>query len=104
MKKIKVDAEGGLYIDDSKKQISELIPELLEEVVELALKDEIDFDLSGGHPIAGFFKTIQEQTKAGAEFRTEIEALSDDVIVAAEDVQHVGSGADNTAYDEDIPF
>lgn len=75
MDKIIVKEDGKLFFDNDEKQTSDLNPDILIEIINKALSDDVSFEIEGSQPLASFFRTIQEETKADAEFRKEIDAL-----------------------------
>jgi hypothetical protein len=105
MNKISVTTEGTLSIDGIETGIADLTQEKLEELVNAALEDKIEFELEGASPLAKFFKTIQDATKAGAAFRAEIDALkAGEQTVPAADLEDESSGEYDEVDDEEIPF
>lgn len=105
MDKIAVSTDGTLSINDTETGMAELTQEKLEELVNAALEDKIEFSLEGESPISKFFKTIQDATTAGAKFRTEIDALkAGEAVGVAIDSKTDASISEISVDDEDIPF
>lgn len=66
---IHVEENGDFSIDGSKKEIEELKPELLEQIVDASLEDRVDYKINGETPIANFFQTLMQGTNAKSELR-----------------------------------
>lgn len=66
---VKVDEEGKLTIDGVEKKIEELKARSIEELVDKALVDKIDFVLEDDGIVGNFFKTIKDGTSADSELR-----------------------------------
>lgn len=67
--------EGKLFIDDQEREIIDLKQDFLDEVVSESLRDQVNYQLEGDHPLVKFFQTLQDETKEGSALRQKFEEM-----------------------------
>lgn len=69
-----------LLIDDSDINITDLTTELLDEILEKAIKQEVEFILEDtSHPVYNFFKSLHDDTMENSEFMKELKKLEQEL-------------------------
>jgi len=66
--KISVDEKGVIKVDTKVVNVKEINSDFLRNIFLKSLKENVDYDLKEGHPIASLFKGIEEETAKGSVF------------------------------------
>lgn len=83
MKTLKAEAGGKIIFDGIEKEPADIDGPFLTEVFELAMVDEIEFDIDETNPRSQLFIDIRESTKKGSPFREKMSKLNNGIRLMA---------------------
>ena len=76
--KIEINSAGTLFVDSEEKKINDITVDFLEQLIELALKNEVEFLIdSNTLPIAQFFSQLKEGTSDGSPLKTKLNEINE---------------------------
>lgn len=75
--KISIDEKGKLFVDGSEKDIATVDSEFLDYIVELGLKDEVEYEFKQdkNNPLVELFNSLKNITLPESDFRKELSRI-----------------------------